>query len=158
MTLTSWSGKSGMSPVEPGDVTNDDGEFVFRNLRPDGRYSWSAQAPGYGVAQGKMPPLRAGKEATVDPVKLVRADRPIAGRVVDKSGKPVVGIEVSINSSNGQQTQKTDAEGRFRFDVVPDDRPLIYLRLEYGKLGHAKEVHAGDEEVELTPGPALDAE
>jgi hypothetical protein len=45
----------------------------------------------------------------------------ITGRVLDPSGNPLVGVEVTLSgeSISGEQTQVTGADGRFRFVSVP---------------------------------------
>jgi len=53
---------------------------------------------------------------------LRKADRPVASRVVDASGDPVVGATMGIEGRETRnQSLTTDREGRFRRDGVVDE-------------------------------------
>jgi protocatechuate 3,4-dioxygenase beta subunit len=54
-----------------------------------------AYAPGFAAAWLSFGELRAGKPVTL---RLAPDDVPVRGRIVDPEGKPVPGVEISINS------------------------------------------------------------
>jgi TonB dependent receptor/Carboxypeptidase regulatory-like domain/TonB-dependent Receptor Plug Domain len=63
--------------------------------------------------------------ATIAPVLLAAtaafASSGVAGRVLDPQGLPVSGALVSLENSAGERVSaKTDGEGRYRFDPIPD--------------------------------------
>lgn len=59
--------------------------------------------------------------------------RKIAGQVVDKSGKPVIGATVALNG--GIKGQSTDGQGRFSFDGVREEATITVSSIGYwGKV------------------------
>ncbi|HUZ05971.1 MAG TPA: carboxypeptidase-like regulatory domain-containing protein [Candidatus Paceibacterota bacterium] len=87
---------------------------------------------------------------------LLRADRKIAGRVLDEAGKPIAGAEVyfmgkgqPMNSGDkwGQQpwcNTKTDSEGNFSFDNVCNAPLRVYADAHNGGGMKYQEAQAGD--------------
>jgi hypothetical protein len=58
------------------------------------------------------------KRVDLDPVELRRADRKLAGKLVDTDDKPVSGTMVQINGNDQPNANvRTDSEGRFSFEV-----------------------------------------
>jgi RNA polymerase sigma factor (sigma-70 family) len=105
-----------------------DGRYVIDGL-PAGRIeSLAAEAAGFAPAPWlvRATPLRAGETTTVD-LTLRRAAM-IEGRVVEQGGAAVAEVEVLLsfdaagggNGSDLRQAVQTDAEGRFRFDGLPE--------------------------------------
>jgi hypothetical protein len=63
---------------------------------------------------------------------------PVSGRVVDNHDKPLADVEVRLDDvaapedgryeSPGGYTRRTDADGRFRFDLVPQGTARVWVR------------------------------
>jgi hypothetical protein len=146
--VTLWEGQFGTGFGRP-EITDAQGRYTIRDLRPDGRYSLNAVADGYGTGFGKVV-LQPGPVSQAETIRLKAADRRIAGKVSDDKGKAAAGVKVQINGGEtGHQTTTTDTEGRFSFNVVEGARPLIFLRGRDGNPFGTKEVRAGNEGVEL---------
>ncbi len=107
LALDPWA-----EPIELG-LSQDDGTYHFEipeetlrtNLWAGSRYdscraALVVTAAGFGTAWGELPDVQGGrygefKSEYVNDLHLAD-DFPIAGRVVDGSGQPVVGVEVSV--------------------------------------------------------------
>jgi protocatechuate 3,4-dioxygenase beta subunit/thiol-disulfide isomerase/thioredoxin len=131
-------------------VTDRQGGYAFPSLWADARYSVHATAEGYGQSHsGENDGLRPGETRPLEPLVLRKADRSVAGRVVDASGDPVAGATVRISGSETNDgSQATDGEGRFRFDGVVDET----IELQVGATPErpaSKKVPAGSMEVLL---------
>jgi hypothetical protein len=129
---------------------NELGQFSIPAL-PQGReYEiWYIAAKGYGSDFARVEPKDTQTNHYEFPIfVLKRADRNIAGRVLDDAGKPLTGAEVfflgkgqPMNSEDkwGQQpwcNTKTDSEGKFSFEKVCDAPLRVYA--EYGDYGTYK--------------------
>ena len=103
-------------------VTSDaQGRFSLSALPPDGKYTISATAKGYG---GLSREVEGGEiqnhGAELEPFLLRLADRQVSGKVVDAQDKPIAGAWVFFHGE-GQQLKDpgcADGEGRFVFDEV----------------------------------------
>lgn len=101
---------------------------------------------------------------------LKHADRKIAGRVLDETGKPLAGLEVAFSGKGqpmndrekwGQQpycNTKTDKEGKFSFDNACDAPLRVYVYPHYG--GHYnggsmqyQDTHGGDTNIVIRLNP-----
>ncbi|MBN8467816.1 carboxypeptidase regulatory-like domain-containing protein [Corallococcus exiguus] len=85
-----------------------------------GWYVVQAEAAGFVSVTRADARVPVGGEARLD-VTLERA-APIAGRVVDLEGRPVVGARLGLSLANEAvsiQPTESDADGRFHFDGVP---------------------------------------
>lgn len=77
-------------------------------------------------------------------VLVMKTGVPVAGRVVDPAGRPVVGAAVALGYSNSDgdcDRARTDADGRFRFAHV-DAGERSHLNLGVEAAGHAPAVKA----------------
>jgi hypothetical protein len=108
-----------------------DGKVRLESLYRDSNYFINAKADGYGIAQQNIAPGKtaaSGKERSIR-LELQKETSNVAGMVVDETGAPLADVEVSINGSKTDfKTVKTDADGHFSFDVVPDANGLVYLQ------------------------------
>lgn len=109
--------------------TGPDGTFETpRELAPNLRYRAEAVAAGMAPAQTDWidPPATQLPDLAL---RRLRGLRAVAGRVVDRSGAPVAGVEVAQSGDGPVPTRSvTDDAGRFRVDGVLDDRALLFAR------------------------------
>ena len=88
--------------------------------------------------------ITIGKEPQTLPPIVVRPLRSITGRVVDRQGRPVAGVEV-FQSGDGpvRTTTKTDSDGRFSLGGFRQDTVFLFVRGEnlrfHGQLVRAEE-------------------
>jgi hypothetical protein len=82
----------------------------------------------------------------------------INGRVVDEKKKPLEGVSVYFAHGNRWPTDggsaKTDQDGRFRFDSLPDDSPFTFVKAGYSDLEGSKLPLDTDEVVTVVMLPA----
>jgi peroxiredoxin len=120
VSLIEWTYDSGTESMKT--TTDAAGSFTFSRLWTDSRYSVRATTDGFGERSSPTLELKPGESAKLDALALSKADRTLAGRVVDGKGDPVVGVELYLN---GRETPfrhtATDREGRFRFDGLVDE-------------------------------------
>jgi large repetitive protein len=101
-----------------------DGRFQLTGLLPAGAYELTVQRQGFARASVSARTAPPGQASTL--VRIVMTDgQTTSGRVVDESGNPVTGAEVTLASSAGRFissgenwetfTAESDAEGRFTF-------------------------------------------
>jgi protocatechuate 3,4-dioxygenase beta subunit len=117
--LVFWAGNSGMHLNGLSSRTNLPGQIEVMALPLGRRYGLQVSANGYGskyvdLAQS----AHQANRVELDPVELKRADRKLAGKLVDTDDKPVSGTRVQVNG-DGQPNANvvTDRDGRFSFDV-----------------------------------------
>ncbi|MGO9467664.1 MAG: carboxypeptidase regulatory-like domain-containing protein [Isosphaeraceae bacterium] len=118
LVRATWDGKEVITQSVAAR-TGPSGTFLLDGLDPLADLRLTAEADGLATTAPQTARARAGR-----PVKLVvsRANTVVlAGRVVDTSGKPIPGAEVSI------QSQTRTSEGQvWRVDpIVYDDRDLL---------------------------------
>ncbi len=124
---------------------------------PKGRFQFDHARPGEQAltveASGLAPELaRIEVTAGVNPFAVrLKPGRTIQGRVVDESGKPVVGVVVHADSWRGYSTldwsAETDADGRFRWDHAPDD--AVSLRFWRASSGSRVQLEVGPDSGEV---------
>jgi beta-lactamase regulating signal transducer with metallopeptidase domain/protocatechuate 3,4-dioxygenase beta subunit len=108
--------------------TGSDGRFEFPLVEADTLFHLSIWAEGYVEPEPRSERVRvaAGDTFEVKPFSLVRADKSIAGMVVDPDGNPVSGVSVSASLRSGGQIPRaftergTGKDGRFTIRGVPD--------------------------------------
>jgi protocatechuate 3,4-dioxygenase beta subunit len=102
------------------------GRFEIKCLPPDGRYMIAASASGFGRHQEQLSPDPETNRMELEAFILRRADRVIAGQVLDPNDKPVSGANVQLNGSDQPEgTTTTDSKGRFHFQVCDGTVRLI---------------------------------
>jgi hypothetical protein len=149
VTLMEFTGQSARGMGNP-ELTDGQGRYSVQGLRVGLKYGLSVEADGYGPGSGPVVLAPGKATAEAQPVKLAVATMRIAGRVVDRHGKGVAGVEVTLNGGGaGFQTLTSDAEGKFSFKVVEEAKPLIFIRGEDGQPMGSRGVQAGDTALEL---------
>ena len=128
-----WFGQIHLLEGRPIKV-NQLGQFSMSALPQGRRYQvYVGSANSYGLEDADIQPADTWTNRYEFPTfVLKRADRKIAGRVLDETGKPFAGVEVSF-SGKGQPMNsfdkwsqewlcntKTDANGNFLFDAICD--------------------------------------
>ena len=78
----------------------------------------SASAPGYGQAQQGVSPDPDTNRMELLPLVLTKTDSLAAGKVVDAEGKPVPGVNITLNGT-GQPFNRaiTDLKGQFQLEA-----------------------------------------
>jgi protocatechuate 3,4-dioxygenase beta subunit len=121
--------------------------------QPQGqRYEMTVFAKGYGSAHqevGEAETLTTNCEFA--PFVLARADRKLAGQVLDAEGKPAAGVQLQLNGE-GQPGgwAKTDATGHFLFDAVCAGPVSLNARVQVGPanyVGSLTQAEGGDTNV-----------
>jgi protocatechuate 3,4-dioxygenase beta subunit/peroxiredoxin len=135
---------------EAGKATTDEqGRYAFAGLWPDLRYSVGGSADGFGESSTRTVQLGPGQSQTLDLIVLRKADRSVAGRVVDGNGDPVPGAWVLVSGNESVSRRVfADGEGRFRVDGLVDEMLSLYVRLAEELPVH-KQVKAGSQDVIL---------
>jgi hypothetical protein len=128
---------------------------------PDGRFKlwFPIAAPESELAicaSGYAPRLVNFKPGPhLKPFSIVLAEgRTLRGRVLDTDGKPIEGVQVSVDGWRSNRALKwwtqTDAEGRFVWDSAPEDAVQFTInKSEYRPL-RLHELTATPGEVEIT--------
>ena len=127
------------------------GRFEFTTLPAGWNYRLYFKAQGYGVADQSVEGVTDTNRAELPPVVLKRADRRLAGKVLDQDEKPVAKVRVYMQGE-GQVYRgvETDDHGWFRFDGVCEGMVEVSLSVAQG-YGHAW-VEAGDTNVVIRLG------
>jgi hypothetical protein len=114
---------SGDAPDEPW-VTRADGTYRATPASP-GRVRVLVHHPQYVDAMSETASLAPGGKVTLDLV--MRAGGTLEGRVVDASGKPVVGARVVLAATRGalERVARSASDGTFGFAAVPGDVVLL---------------------------------
>lgn len=157
-----------LQALDPRTGTDPRGEARLTGLRC-GTGSLVVRSPGR-AAQRFPVDVKSGEPMEPTVVRL-RAGRPIAGRVVGRDGAGLAGVNVELTrlrtardgrggsflESYADARGRTDAEGRFRFDVADDEEyGLAVPGDEWRALGASREARArpGTEDVVLRVKPA----
>jgi protocatechuate 3,4-dioxygenase beta subunit len=104
--------------------TDADGRIALPPLVADGSYSLEVSARGYAARTTRVRP-QAGNALEVPDVVLLANDLTIAGVVLDATGEPVEGAQVSILPRNPDlahtmhRSMNTPKDGRFHFSGLP---------------------------------------
>lgn len=134
--------------------TSIPGELEIPALPPGRQYGIQCSAPGYGtrfldVAQQ----AEEAKRVELDTVELKRADRKLAGKLVDPEDKPVSSAMVQIHGDGQPNANtRTDSEGRFSFDVCEG---TVRLFANSARMFANRAAEAGDTNVVLTLGEQM---
>jgi hypothetical protein len=85
---------------------------------------------GFGMARSTQR-VMAGNDNLGKPLRIVRGDATLRGRVVDKAGTPVAGARIQMDGTLAVAT--TRADGSFALDSVPTGTQSISIR----KIGYS---------------------
>lgn len=98
-------------------VTNSEGELIVPAVYQGARYTFRAALPGY--CPGKSAAPAVGSESWIDLIEIVTepATSVLKGRVVDASGRPVIGAEVATDFGPCSVTNET---GEFTLEQMPE--------------------------------------
>ncbi|HLK60810.1 MAG TPA: carboxypeptidase regulatory-like domain-containing protein [Chthonomonadaceae bacterium] len=148
VSLQDWWQKLG-APIAT-TTTDSQGRFTFLDLLADARYSVWVEAVGYSTQGSECRDARPGEPIELPTLTLPRADRSLAGRVVDTRGKPVgkQGVRLQGKYSRAQDSF-TDKKGYFRFEGIVNEEVTLYLHNGGGFSPNRTQAHAGDTEVVL---------
>jgi hypothetical protein len=126
--------------------TDARGSFrVPANLMAGSTYRVVVRADGFGVAVSDWIALKDGS-ATL-PAMTIRRLRTIAGRVVDRQGRPIGGVQVF--ETGGGPSATTDETGRFRLVAARPGRSFLVARREGFHFGGTMTEGREDQPVEL---------
>jgi large repetitive protein len=116
-------------PMRPPAVTDDDGRF--RYPVPAGQ-ALILRARHRAHAEGTSAPVVAARPIFV--TIEVGAGRALTGRVVDTTGRPVAGAQVTDAEGEGRplHVASSDADGRFALPGIDARRRQVLLRAEAG--------------------------
>jgi protocatechuate 3,4-dioxygenase beta subunit len=148
--------RSVMNRQSPTNVTSR-GMFSFNALPKGAPYRVRITADGYWTTNFRV----AAADTKVEKLDLTRAvlelaDQQVAGQVLDLSGKPSWGAEVSVedDESPPKHVSHTDAEGHFAISGVP--KGLLTVRATFSSSGDnpryllcTNQVQGGDKNVVL---------
>jgi hypothetical protein len=97
-----------------------EGRFEIKALPPGRQYTVNASAKGFGQERRNVPASdTATNRLELEPFQLVRADRRIAGVVLDEDDKPVARASIySYGDKQPNLNALTDAKGQFSMDRV----------------------------------------
>jgi protocatechuate 3,4-dioxygenase beta subunit len=116
------------SRVFPGmsDRSGAQGTFELDGLAP-GRTQLFARSPVGTTSEPLALELVAG-QAVADVVLRLRAGATVTGEVLDRAGRPVVGVQVHVGTSDAsyRPPHTTDATGRFVARGLPPGRAHVY--------------------------------
>jgi protocatechuate 3,4-dioxygenase beta subunit len=136
---------------------DSEGRFEIPAVLPGMEYTIQAHADQYGNGSKSFDVTTVSAGALdIGSLTLPRADRSVAGRVVDAQGYPVVSAMV-FGWGEGQPSKlstQTDAEGRFTLAGVCAGRIDLRVDADWGG-GNRLQAHvlarAGDTDVQITP-------
>jgi hypothetical protein len=129
-------------------ATDAQGRYQIKCLPPDARYLVIVTATGHGRSQQQVEGDSETNRVELPPFILQRADRILAGQVLNENDKPVSGVTVRLMGADQPQgNTTTDGKGRFHFQVCEGRVQL----LAGSQTGSAQGIaEAGDTNVVLT--------
>lgn len=116
--------------------TDGEGEYQFTGL-PAGTYRVSADTPSY-LSNGKHTVLASGRGCVSADIRAFHEGR-IAGRVLDATGRPILGVPVSVVLADAGAKEilsedheawvygLTNHEGNYQFTALAPGRYLLIL-------------------------------
>jgi hypothetical protein len=130
-TVEEQAAKQGMLTGTTGSAkpvsTDADGRFAVW-VEAGTRYCLSVRAEGMSTVETEW--IAFGKMAAIPDIVLhAPVTRAIAGRVVDRQGRPVAGVTVFQSRSGPNPTESvTDQEGKFRLEGIKESKALLFAR------------------------------
>ena len=150
--VVSYAAISVRGPITIEGRADAEGRYRIQNL-PNGNYALMAAGGGYvALAWGQNATHEPATRVAVDSGAVSRADfvlplgGTVTGTVADVMGNPIPGVSVAINSlparprakdvrrwvaPDSERREKTDSEGRFRFDGVEPGSHIVTARAEF---------------------------
>lgn len=130
--------------------TDANGDYLIDTLST-GTHELVVRKEGY-VTRTISVNVSAGKETRGD-VELVRG-REVTGRVIDTSGRPIAGADVTFNPSQGSgasytMVHQSDPEGHFRLEGLGDE-PYTVVASKSGYVEARAEITPATPSVTLT--------
>ena len=122
--------------------TDGEGRLVFKTPTLSGSFDLFIEQPGFGPYCGRW---SFGENSEPIPARFtaeLEAAWTVGGIVVDADGRPVEGVEVhpsiEFKKRPGDNKQfgsgartKTDAEGKWRFECVPDSMSEVFAEISH---------------------------
>ncbi len=140
----------GISPRAATGSTDGGGLVVFDALPVHPVYQVTATATGYARAHRRDLVFCPG-EVTLEVVVELPTERILAGRVLGTTGEPYVGAAVRLGFGRTKRETRTDTQGSFSFDGLPDAPTTVSARV--GGLpvavAHLETLPPDGEEIEL---------
>ena len=131
----SWLFKRGNNDAflnEESIATDAQGRYELRCVPVDGQYSVLVSIKGYGPNRLSVSPDWETNRTELAPVILKRADRVLAGKVMDEIGMPQPEAEVSLSGAEQPDlSMTTDSQGRFQFELC-DGAVELRVRSQFG--------------------------
>ncbi len=143
-------GRGARVPAAQMAQTDEHGRFAFAGA-PIGKLEVQARSKGLAPWKGEVE-TSSGTRAELA-IRMQQGSQ-LAGRVIDPDGKPLVRAEVQIGQYGfASRYQRTDGEGRFRFDGLPLGE--FGVEAQANGFEHAKTTLFGTSAAQLEWNPVL---
>ncbi|MDE0185892.1 MAG: sigma-70 family RNA polymerase sigma factor [Candidatus Poribacteria bacterium] len=117
--LIHWDHQRGIGADTIVDVTDDDGRFQNISLIVGDKYEIYVKLDGYRNAETDQFTATAVMTQIADFVLLPAGGQFfVEGRVIDDSGEPVSGVQLSINQAGQHWSSRTDENGYYRMEEL----------------------------------------
>jgi len=144
-------------------LTDAEGRFALKDLRPDMQHSLFVRAQGFGSVVYEFPASESTEALVELPDTVLRPAGSISGSVVDENDRPVPGLEVVLRGTNADRGQwdarggkyldsyvgvragQTNDRGAFTFDELAAGEYTVELRRDSHRV-------TGKETVDLKQG------
>ena len=156
----------GVGPEERLTVTNGQGMFVLQDLT-EGFAGVDVRVSAKGFAPQRVPVKPGTFEKPANITVTLKPGATIRGRVVSEAGEPVAGVYVMARSPvfrMGMESVRTDDQGEFALDSLPDDVHFDFGHPQYAStqstalpLNGAEPVKVVLEDPGLVRGRVIDA-
>jgi len=119
VNLIHWDHQRGIGAHTIVDVTDDDGQFQNISLIVGDKYEIYVQRDGYRNAETDQFTATAEMTQIADFVLFPAGGQFfIEGRVIDNSGEPVSGVQLSISQAGQHWSSRTDENGNYRMEEL----------------------------------------
>jgi uncharacterized GH25 family protein len=145
------AGEEGWGGVRHRARTNDTGEFTLSGLRP-GTVAFAVMADNYA------PQLVSSVAPATQPAEIhLSAGTPMKFHVVDSAGKPLTGVEISVdqwrNASYMDYSMRTNTDGNATWAGAPaDEVQMSFTKRRYGSIVQ-RPITATTQPIQITLGP-----
>ena len=140
-----------MGSTSPATPMNPSGEYSSGSMFAGDKYQFEISAPGYSTYMSTLIKGVAGEERNLGEIVVRSKSLVIEGVVVDSSGQPIVGANISSgNISPSESTSKTNASGEFELkDLLPGSAAVFVSKPGYQFAGAFWELPADELRLEL---------